>query len=161
MLQFLVGGFVLFLNLIPLLELDGYWILSDWLRMPNLRPDSLAFVRHDVSAKLRRRERFSRGEVGLALYGTVGVAFTVFLLVTLPSLLGAVFAPGAGSTKPDEAMNRLIARHDESIKTYQERLNGRSPFFKPPPKYVPPPPAPPKPKDDTPPPPPPPPPTRR
>jgi CRP-like cAMP-binding protein/Zn-dependent protease len=87
----LISYFVLFLNLIPLLELDGYWILSDWLRMPNLRPDSLAFVRHEVWAKLARRERFSRGEVGLALYGTVGVAFTVFALVTAFTFWRRVF----------------------------------------------------------------------
>jgi putative peptide zinc metalloprotease protein len=87
----LISYFVLLLNLVPLLELDGYWILSDLLRMPNLRPDSLAFVRHDVVAKLRRRERFSRGEVGLTLYGTVGVAFTVFLLITAFSFWRRVF----------------------------------------------------------------------
>src|SRR5262249_48701178 len=74
--------FVLFLNLIPLLELDGYWILSDWLRLPDLRPRSLAFVRHDLWTKLRRRERWTMSDVGLGLYGTVGVAFTIFCLVS-------------------------------------------------------------------------------
>jgi putative peptide zinc metalloprotease protein len=74
--------FVLFLNLIPLLELDGYWILSDWLRIPDLRPRSLSFVRHDVWTKLGRRERWSTSDLGLLLYGTVGVGFTVFCLVS-------------------------------------------------------------------------------
>lgn len=74
--------FVLFLNLLPLLELDGYWILSDWLRMPDLRPRSLAFTRSDLWHKLWHRERFSRAEVGLGLYGIVGVAFTVVSLFT-------------------------------------------------------------------------------
>jgi CRP-like cAMP-binding protein len=87
----LISYFVLLLNLVPLLELDGYWILSDWLRMPNLRPDSLGFVRHELWPKLRLRERFSRGEVGLALYGTVGVAFTVFLLYTAFTFWRRVF----------------------------------------------------------------------
>ena len=31
--------FVIFMNLMPLLELDGYWILSDLIQVPDLRPD--------------------------------------------------------------------------------------------------------------------------
>ena len=78
----LLNYFVLFLNLVPLLELDGYWILSDLIQVPDLRPRSLAFVRHDLWHKLRLRERFNLQEVGLALYGIVGVAFTVFAFYT-------------------------------------------------------------------------------
>jgi CRP-like cAMP-binding protein len=69
--------FVLILNLVPLLELDGYRMLCDALRIDDLRPRSLAFVRHDVWTKLRARERFTRADIGLALFGTLGVAFTV------------------------------------------------------------------------------------
>ncbi len=76
--QFVViNYFVLFLNLVPLLELDGYWILSDALQLPDLRPRSLAFVRRELWHKLRHREGLSRGEIGLAAYGIVGVAFTI------------------------------------------------------------------------------------
>jgi len=71
---------VLMLNLMPMLELDGYFILSDILQMPELRTKSLEFVRHDLLFKLRTRERFSRGEVGLALYGILGVLFTIGFL---------------------------------------------------------------------------------
>jgi putative peptide zinc metalloprotease protein len=78
----LLNYFVLFLNLVPLLELDGYWILSDLIQVPDLRPRSLAFVRHDLWHKLRLRERFNLQEVGLALYGIVGVAFTAFAFYT-------------------------------------------------------------------------------
>jgi CRP-like cAMP-binding protein/Zn-dependent protease len=76
----LLNYFVIFLNLVPMLELDGYWILSDALQSPDLRPHSLAFVRYDLWRKLRRGERFTRREVGLALYGTLGVAFTIFAI---------------------------------------------------------------------------------
>jgi CRP-like cAMP-binding protein len=72
--------YVLLLNLTPMLELDGYFILSDVIRVPDLRPRSLAFVRHDAWNKLRARERFSASDLGLFLYGTVGVAFTIFCL---------------------------------------------------------------------------------
>jgi CRP-like cAMP-binding protein len=74
----LLNYFVIFLNLVPMLELDGYWILSDALQSPDLRPRSLAFIRYELWRKLRRREAFSRREAGLALYGTLGVAFTIF-----------------------------------------------------------------------------------
>ncbi|MGH2724265.1 MAG: cyclic nucleotide-binding domain-containing protein [Actinomycetota bacterium] len=74
--------FVLFMNLIPLLELDGYFILSDLIQLPDLRPRSLAFVRHDLWAKLRKRDRFTRQEVGLATYGTLGIMFAIFSLYT-------------------------------------------------------------------------------
>jgi putative peptide zinc metalloprotease protein len=67
---------------VPLLELDGYWILSDAIRVPDLRPRSLAFMRHDLWHKLRHRERLGASDVGLGLYGTVGVAFTIFCLVS-------------------------------------------------------------------------------
>nr|MBA3432183.1 hypothetical protein [Actinomycetota bacterium] len=73
---------VLFMNLIPLLELDGYWILSDFIQVPDLRPRSLSFIRHDLWHKLRKRARLSRQEVGLALYGFLGVGFTIFSLAT-------------------------------------------------------------------------------
>jgi putative peptide zinc metalloprotease protein len=78
----LLNYFVIFLNLVPLLELDGYWILSDAIQVPQLRPRSLQFIRFELWRKLRRREGFTKQEVGLGLYGTLGVAFTIFALVT-------------------------------------------------------------------------------
>jgi len=73
----LLNYFVIFLNLVPMLELDGYWILSDLIQVPDLRPMSLRFLRYDLWAKLRRRERFSKQEIGLGLYAVLGVAFTI------------------------------------------------------------------------------------
>jgi len=81
--QFLIiNYYVLFLNLVPLLELDGYWLLSDGLEMPDLRPRSLAFVRRGLWTKLARRQRLTKGEAGLAVYGIVGVLFTVACVVS-------------------------------------------------------------------------------
>jgi len=74
--------FVLFLNLVPFLELDGYWILSDTIQVPDLRPRSLAFLRRDMWGKLRRRERWHASEVGLGLYATAGLAFTILCFFT-------------------------------------------------------------------------------
>jgi CRP-like cAMP-binding protein/Zn-dependent protease len=72
--------YVIALNLIPLLELDGYWILSDAIQVEDLRPRSLAFIQRDLWRKLRRRERFTPQEGGLALYGVLGLTFTIFTL---------------------------------------------------------------------------------
>jgi CRP-like cAMP-binding protein len=73
---------VLSMNLIPLLELDGYWIFSEIIQVPELRPRSLSFIRHDLWHKLWSRLRLSRQEVGLALYGIIGVLFSVFSFYT-------------------------------------------------------------------------------
>ncbi len=75
-----INYFMVFLNLLPLLELDGYFILADAIQVPDLRPRSLSFVRHDFWHKIRTRERFSRAEVGLALYGALGILFTASFL---------------------------------------------------------------------------------
>ena len=77
-----VNYLVILENLIPLLQLDGYWILSDFIEVPDLRPRSIAFVQRDLWHKVYRWERLSVQEVGLALYGIVGVAFTVFAFAT-------------------------------------------------------------------------------
>jgi CRP-like cAMP-binding protein len=70
------------LNSIPLLELDGYWMLSDFLRTPDLRPRSLDFVRHELIPKVRAREGFSRQEIGLLVYGVAGVLASGLLFVS-------------------------------------------------------------------------------
>ncbi|HEX5936385.1 MAG TPA: cyclic nucleotide-binding domain-containing protein [Actinomycetota bacterium] len=69
---------VIFLNLIPLLELDGYWILSDMIQVPDLRPRSLEFIQHDLWHKARTREKLTPQEWGLGAYGIAGIAFTIF-----------------------------------------------------------------------------------
>ena len=78
----LLNYIVIFLNLVPLLELDGYWILSDLIQMPDLRPRSLQFIQHDVWHKIRARERLTPQEWGLGGYGFAGIAFTIFSFYT-------------------------------------------------------------------------------
>ena len=72
--------YLVIMNLIPLLELDGYYILADLIQVPDLRPRSLGFLRDDLFRKIRHWEHFSKQEVGLALYGILGIAFTIFVL---------------------------------------------------------------------------------
>jgi len=74
--------FVVFMNLIPLLELDGYWFFSDLIQVPDLRARSIAFLRFDLWTKVRRRTRLTLQEVGLGVYATIGVVFAIFALYT-------------------------------------------------------------------------------
>jgi Zn-dependent protease len=62
-------------NLNPLLKLDGYYILSDWLEIPNLRPRAFATLdrlarRLPVSGEMRERRAF-------LWYGVLGGSYTV------------------------------------------------------------------------------------
>jgi CRP-like cAMP-binding protein/Zn-dependent protease len=74
--------FVMFMNLIPLIELDGYWILSDAIQIPDLRPRSLAFVRYELFPRLRMREKLNRGEVAMTTFAIGSIAFAAFSFYT-------------------------------------------------------------------------------
>jgi len=77
--------FQFFLNLLPILELDGYHILVDALDAPFLRQRALAFVRGQAIRKIRRRARWTLEEVGLAVFGSVAIfiSFATLLLSVL------------------------------------------------------------------------------
>ena len=64
------------LNLNPLLELDGYFILMDWLDHPNLRRHSLAWLGSELPRALFRREELRRHKLEL-LYGLGAVLYIV------------------------------------------------------------------------------------
>jgi CRP-like cAMP-binding protein/Zn-dependent protease len=88
-----LGYYLIILNLVPLLELDGYYILADLIQVPDLRQRSLAFFRDDLFRKILHREHFSKREVGLGLYATLGVAFTIFVLYSSYRYWKTVFGP--------------------------------------------------------------------
>ena len=80
-----VGYLGVLLNLAPFMELDGYFILMDWLEIPLLRKKSLAFVRKRLAGKLlRERTPFSRQERIFSIYGFLTGAFTALsVLLTI------------------------------------------------------------------------------
>jgi putative peptide zinc metalloprotease protein len=100
--------FLVFLNLIPMLELDGYWIMSDFIQVPDLRPRSLAFIRHDLWHKLHKREHLTRQEVGLGAYGFAGVAFTVFALASAFYFWRELFGSAIERLWNAGGLNRLL-----------------------------------------------------
>lgn len=69
------------LNLLPILELDGYHVLVDALEAPFLRQRALGFVRGPALRKLRRRQPFSRQEIGLAVFGASAIVISLLTLV--------------------------------------------------------------------------------
>src|SRR6185503_3572141 len=74
------------LNLVPILELDGYFILVDLLDTPMLRQRSMAFARGAVVRKLRRRERWTPTELGLAVYGVLAIVTSLAMIAFALSL---------------------------------------------------------------------------
>jgi putative peptide zinc metalloprotease protein len=83
-----------FLNLNPLLELDGYYLLMDWLEVPMLRRRSFTFIRDRLVDKLRRQESFTPEDRLFTWFGLFSLAYTV-LAVTLALYLYYRYALGA------------------------------------------------------------------
>ena len=80
-----------FFNLNPLLELDGYFILMDWLEIPMLRQKSLAFIRRGLWEKVASvreagqalrdsLDSFSREEKIFTIFGALSAAWTAYAI---------------------------------------------------------------------------------
>jgi hypothetical protein len=92
-----VNTLILLFNLNPLFKLDGYFLLSSWLRVPNLQRTSMRMLlertglsrAHDSSGRLRRPS--SATTIGLCAYAFVRTAalaaFVVFVLWNAPAML--------------------------------------------------------------------------
>ena len=90
------SGIRIFLNLNPLIKLDGYYVLSDWLEIPNLRARAFSFIRLWVRRPWALpRINLPRREKRIYLwYGLLGMAFTVWILGYITSAI-AGFLTGA------------------------------------------------------------------
>ncbi len=62
------------LNLNPLMEFDGYYILIDLLERPNLRPEALSWLGRELLPALKRPERLKEHKLEL-LYGLGSVLY--------------------------------------------------------------------------------------
>ena len=74
------SALVSFFNLNPLLQLDGYYILMDWLEMPLLRARAISFVQSALWRKLCRHEAFGREERIFTIFGFLALAWTTSAL---------------------------------------------------------------------------------
>jgi putative peptide zinc metalloprotease protein len=76
-----------FVNLNPLLELDGYFILMDWLEMPGLRHRAIRFWRQEIWNKMRGLahplqlwRNLSRTERIFLTYGALTLVYSTYAL---------------------------------------------------------------------------------
>jgi CRP-like cAMP-binding protein len=64
-------------NLMPLLKLDGYFILADWLEIPKLRERALAFIAGPLWRVLFvDREKLSRRELLYTVFGALAALYS-------------------------------------------------------------------------------------
>jgi putative peptide zinc metalloprotease protein len=88
----ITGGFAAVLvNINPLIPLDGYYALSDWLEVPNLRKRAFAHLEWLIKTRLLRLERpmppaDDREQRIFLLYGALAATYTGLVLL----LVGAV-----------------------------------------------------------------------
>lgn len=68
----------------------------------------------------------------LALSLIVLAITCIFVLSSAAALFTSAFGRGIGDADPDAELGRLVAKHEEAMKTWQARFDGRSVFFKPP-----------------------------
>jgi multidrug resistance efflux pump len=81
------SGIKQFFNLNPLIKLDGYYLLSDWLEIPNLRQRAFRYVgglvKRIVGAPVPALEATPRERRLFFGYGVLAVAFSYWLLTVI------------------------------------------------------------------------------
>ncbi len=89
---FLIGGFAsVLINMNPLVPLDGYYALSDWLEVPNLRTRAFAHLTWLVKTKwlgleLPMPPAEEREQRLFFLYGTLAAAYTGMIFCVVAAL---------------------------------------------------------------------------
>jgi multidrug resistance efflux pump len=88
-----VSGIRLFFNLNPLIKLDGYYLLSDWLEIPNLRARAFRYVGARIKAlwHWRRAPEFEatpRERRIYLVYGLLAFIFLIWILLWIASRIG-------------------------------------------------------------------------
>jgi putative peptide zinc metalloprotease protein len=80
-------------NFNPLLELDGYYMLIDFLDRPLLRARAMAFVRGPLWLRLWRREALSSEERLLGIFGVGSILYGLLALVLAVRAWQALLVP--------------------------------------------------------------------
>jgi putative peptide zinc metalloprotease protein len=78
------------INLNPLLELDGYFLLMDWLEIPRLRQKSLAYLRSGLWQKLKANRADSADKLSFTKEEKIFVVFG--LLAAVWSVIAVILA---------------------------------------------------------------------
>lgn len=97
-----VNASVLILNILPFLRLDGYWILSDLLEVPDLRTRAKQAILNPLAAIRGLRSRHDWRANAVVAYAFSGVALLTFVLAKFALLLfGAALS---AVERPDEVL---------------------------------------------------------
>jgi len=75
-----INGITFIVNLLPIAETDGHYIIQDFFNMPHLRTDSLAFMRRGLWSKLFHRQPWVKTDYIYLAYGLVAVGGAVLLI---------------------------------------------------------------------------------
>lgn len=82
------------LNFNPLIRLDGYYVLGDYIEVPNLRPKAIKYIKDRVQSMLTGSPRVSAGGLSsrdkrlYLYYGTASLLFTAALIAVMFQRLG-------------------------------------------------------------------------
>lgn len=76
-------------NLNPLIKLDGYYLLSDWLEIPNLRSRAFAHLKARLGLAAESSPPTSREQRIFVVYGLLAGAFSIGLLFVVSRWLGS------------------------------------------------------------------------
>lgn len=95
-LIFMAGVATVFFNANPLMKYDGYFILSDWLSIPNLRSrasrETMSLLkRFTLGLNIDSRVADSKERLILISYGVLSTSYTVMLMVSIPIMLATRF----------------------------------------------------------------------
>ncbi|HUH13916.1 MAG TPA: hypothetical protein VMK65_12445, partial [Longimicrobiales bacterium] len=95
------GGLILLVNFNPLIPLDGYYALMDWLRIPNLRPRSFQYLWAWVQRRVLRLDVPVPGVTPrerriFLVYGISSIAYTTFILTVVGLFLGGLLVRALG-----------------------------------------------------------------
>jgi putative peptide zinc metalloprotease protein len=98
---FFTGLSVIILNVNPLLKLDGYYLLMDWLDVPNLREESFEhigglFKKHVLRLEVPERAISRRRRRIYLVYGVAAVLYTVLMILVIYHFLERWFVGWLG-----------------------------------------------------------------
>jgi putative peptide zinc metalloprotease protein len=76
----LINSLLFVVNLIPFSETDGHYIIQDWLEQPQLRKESLKFLRLGIWKILVGKEKWQKKDFGYLFYSSISVVGIVYLV---------------------------------------------------------------------------------
>jgi multidrug resistance efflux pump len=129
------SGVKTLLNFNPLIKLDGYYLLSDYLEMPNLRRRSFRYVGSMLEKlfgvePLVEEEDLSRRERTIyAIYGTAALAGSFSILVFIFLTAGGALVDGRSPTAVLATLGFLGMRYRRRLRRMFGKRSGLSDSF--------------------------------